>query len=340
MEKIIMQKTIFVVDDSLSNLSLAEEALEKDYRVVTLASAEKLYSTLDKLIPDLILLDIAMPDESGFDAMKKLKSNKLHSEIPVIFLTALTDTFNEALGIELGAVDFITKPFSEPVLLNRVRNHIQIDKIIKERTTGLTNIKNSIVLTMSDIVENRDNNTEGHIERTKLHMKTLLNSMLKTGVYADIIRQWDIDSFVSSACLHDVGKIRVPSSILNKPGGLTDTEFEIVKTHTLEGEKIIDKMIKHTGEAEFLHNAKLVAAYHHERWDGTGYPYGLKEDDIPLPGRIMAIIDVYDALVSERPYRKAKTHDEAVEVINNESGSHFDPKLVDAFNNVSASFKL
>ena len=335
-----MQKTIFVVDDSLSNLSLAEEALEKDYRVVTLASAEKLYSTLDKLIPDLILLDIAMPDESGFDAMKKLKSNKLHSEIPVIFLTALTDTFNEALGIELGAVDFITKPFSEPVLLNRVRNHIQIDKIIKERTTGLTNIKNSIVLTMSDIVENRDNNTEGHIERTKLHMKTLLNSMLKTGVYADIIRQWDIDSFVSSACLHDVGKIRVPSSILNKPGGLTDTEFEIVKTHTLEGEKIIDKMIKHTGEAEFLHNAKLVAAYHHERWDGTGYPYGLKEDDIPLPGRIMAIIDVYDALVSERPYRKAKTHDEAVEVINNESGSHFDPKLVDAFNNVSASFKL
>ena len=335
-----MQKTIFVVDDSLSNLSLAEEALEKDYRVVTLASAEKMYSTLDRLIPDLILLDIAMPDESGFDAMKKLKANKNHSEIPVIFLTALTDTFNEALGIELGAVDFITKPFSEPVLLNRVRNHIQIDKIIKESTAQLTSLKNSIVLTMSDIVENRDNNTEGHVERIKAYMKTLINSMLNLEIYDEEIRKWDLDSFITSACLHDVGKIRIPGTILNKPGSLTNEEFEIIKTHTSEGERIIEKMIKQTGEAEFLHNAKLVAAYHHERWDGTGYPYGLKGTEIPLPGRIMAIVDAYDAIVSERPYRKAMTHDEAVDIINKESGQHFDPLIVNAFNDVSSLFKL
>ena len=335
-----MEKTIFVVDDSLSNLSLAEEALEKYYRVITLSSAEKMYATLDKLTPDLILLDIAMPDESGFDAMKKLKANERHAEIPVIFLTALTDTFNEALGIELGAVDFITKPFSEPVLLNRVRNHIQIDKIIRERTAQLTNLKNSIVLTMSSIVESRDDNTEGHVERTKVHVKTLLDSMMSHGVYRNELNSWDFDSFASAACLHDVGKIHVPKSILNKSDSLTDDEFEVVKTHTLEGEKIIYQMIKQTGEAEFLHNAKLVAVYHHERWDGTGYPYGLKEQDIPLPGRIMAIVDVYDALVSDRPYRKAMSHEKAVEIIIKEAGTHFDPLIVDAFADVSHQFRL
>ena len=335
-----MQKTIFVVDDSIANLSLAEDALEKQYRVITLSSAEKMYTALEKITPDLILLDIAMPDESGFDAMKKLKENERHSEIPVIFLTALTDTFNEALGIELGAVDFITKPFSEPVLLNRVRNHIQIDKIIRERTAQLTNLKNSIVLTMSNIVESRDSNTDGHVERTKLYTKTLLNSMLRLGVYKDEIHEWDFDSFASAACLHDVGKIHVSTSILNKPGSLTEEEFEQIKTHTLEGEKIIFQMIKQTGEAEFLHNAKLVAVYHHERWDGTGYPYGLKEQDIPLPGRIMAIVDVYDALVSDRPYRKAMSHEDAVDIITKESGTHFDPLIVEAFTDVSHLFRL
>jgi len=335
-----MQKTIFVVDDSLSNLSLAEEALENNYRVITLSSADKMYATLEKVIPDLILLDIAMPDESGFDAMKKLKANSNHAEIPVIFLTALTDTFNEALGIELGAVDFITKPFSEPVLLNRVKNHIQIDKIIKERTAQLVSLKNSIVSTMSSIVENRDNNTQGHIERTTIHLKTLLESMLKLGVYANEIEAWDFDTFASAACLHDVGKMRIPSSILNKPGSLTSAEFDIVKTHTIEGEKIINQMIKQTGEAEYLHTAKLVALYHHEHWDGSGYPYGLKGDEIPLPGRIMAVIDVFDALVSERPFRKAMTYENAVDIINKESGKQFDPKIIAAFNKVSNSFRL
>ena len=335
-----MQKTIFVVDDSLSNLSLVEETLGKYYRVITLSSAGKLHNTLNKLIPDLILLDVAMPDESGFDAMKKLKSNKLYADIPVIFLSALTDVYNESLGFKLGAVDFITKPFSEPVLINRVKNHLQIDTIIKERTAQLTILKHNIVSTMSNIVESRDKHTEGHVERLKLFTKILLESMIKHDIYADSIKQLDMDLFVSSVCLHDVGKIYVPDSILNKPESLTEEEFEIVKTHTTEGERIIDQMTKQTGEAEFLQSAKLVAAYHHERWDGTGYPYKLKETDIPLPGRITAIIDVYDALISDRPYRKAKTHEEAVGVINSEAGSHFDPVIVEAFSNASDLFRL
>ena len=335
-----MQKTIFVVDDSLSNLSLAEEALENDYRVITLSSAEKMYKTLEKLVPDLILLDIAMPDESGFDAMKKLKSNKAHADIPVIFLTALTDTFNEALGIELGAIDFITKPFSEAVLLNRVRNHIQIDELVQKRTEQLTSMKDSIVLTMSSLVESRDICTGGHIERTTKFLKTLLTAMVEQGVYVDEIEEWDIDSFVSSARLHDVGKIYVADTILNKPGALTATEFESVTTHPAEGEKIIDQMIKQTGDMEFLHSAKLVAAYHHERWDGSGYPYGLAGTEIPLPGRLMAVIDVYDALVSERPYKSPMPHEEAVKTIVGESGKHFDPKIVDVFKNVNERFTL
>jgi len=335
-----MQKTIFVVDDSLSNLSLAEEALENHYRVITLSSADKMYKTLEKLVPDLILLDIAMPDESGFDAMKKLKSNKAHAEIPVIFLTALTDTFNEALGIELGAIDFITKPFSEAVLLNRVRNHIQIDELVHKRTEQLNSMKDSIVLTMSSLIESRDVFTGGHIERTTKFLRILLSAMLDQGVYADEIKEWDIDSFVSSARLHDVGKIYVADTILNKPKSLSQSEFESVKTHSSEGEKIIDQMIKQTGDMEFLHSAKLVAAYHHERWDGTGYPYGLSGTEIPLPGRLMAIVDVYDALVSERSYKKPIPHKDAVKTIVSEAGSHFDPKIVEVFQEVNERFAL
>jgi len=335
-----MQKTIFVVDDSLSNLSLAEEALENHYRVITLSSAEKMYKTLEILVPDLILLDIAMPDESGFDAMKNLKSNKAYADIPVIFLTALTDTFNEALGIELGAIDFITKPFSEAVLLNRVKNHIQIDELVHKRTEQLNSMKDSIVLTMSSLIESRDIYTGGHIERTTEFLRILLSAMIDQGVYVDEIEEWDVDTFVSSARLHDVGKIYVADTILNKPKPLTKPEFEAVKVHSSEGEKIIDQMIRQTGDMEFLHSAKLVAAYHHERWDGSGYPYGLAGTEIPLHGRLMAIIDVYDALVSERPYKSPVTHEEAVEIIEGESGKHFDPKIVDVFKSINERFAL
>lgn len=334
-----MQKTIFVVDDSLSNLMMAEEVLEKQYRVVTLSSAKKMYAALEKQLPDLILLDIAMPDASGFDVIKELKSNKLYAKIPVIFLTSLTDTFNEALGIELGAVDFITKPFSEPVLLNRIRNHIQIDKIIREQTAELMRLKNSIVFTMADIVECRDKNTGGHIERTNEHIKVLLDAMLEHNVYADEISGWDIETFILSACLHDVGKISVPDSILNKPGKLTVEEFETVKLHSDEGLRIIEQAANLTGEAEFLNNARLVAAYHHERWDGTGYPYGLKGIEIPLQGRIMALIDVYDALISERPYKKAYSHEVSVDIIMESSGTHFDPFIADVFYKINDQFK-
>jgi putative two-component system response regulator len=337
-----MKKTIFIVDDNATNLTAAEEVLHENYRVVSLTSAAKMFAALDKFSADLILLDIEMPKMSGYEAMKLLKSNDRYSSIPVIFLTGLLDSASEAHGIELGAVDFIQKPFSAPVLLNRIKNHLSIDELIRKRTEELfykkeelLRIKNGIVFTMADLVEKRDNNTGGHIDRTTLYMKIMLDGMIENDVYTSEILTWDIDSVVSSARLHDVGKIVISDTILNKPGRLTDEEFTIMKTHSAEGAAIIERTITRTGDANFLLNAKTIAEYHHEKWNGTGYPHGMSGEEIPLLGRIMAVVDVYDALVSARPYKKAYSHEEAYEIIMSESGRHFDPQLTKVFGAVN-----
>jgi len=335
---IIKKKTIFLVDDVISNLTTAEEALSEHYRVVALSSAAKMFAALEKFDPDLILLDVEMPEMSGFEAMMKLKESD-YSEIPVIFLTGRTDDVSEAHGIKLGAVDFIMKPFSKPVLLNRIKNHLNIDELIRERTQQLISLKNGIVYTMADLVENRDKNTGGHIDRTSIYVEILIDAMIEQGVYTDEILGWDLESVISSARLHDIGKIVIPDSILNKPGSLTDEEFDIMKSHSAEGGRIIDKAIARTGDAEFLYNAKKIAAYHHERWNGTGYPYKLSGTDIPLQGRIMAVVDVYDALVSERPYKKPFTHEKALEIIMEDSGKHFDPLIADVFKSIESQIK-
>jgi putative two-component system response regulator len=330
-----VKKTIFVVDDSITNLSIVENALHDYYRVVSLTSASKMFDALGQIKADMILLDIEMPEMSGFDAMRKLKGGNTYAEIPVIFLSSVSDAASEAHGIELGAVDFVLKPFSKIVLLNRIKTHLHIDEIIHKRTEELLLLKNGIVFTMADLVENRDKNTGGHIDRTAIYMKILLAEMLSQGVYADEMSGLNLELVVSSARLHDIGKIAISDSILNKPGKLTNEEFEIMKSHSAEGEHIIAKAIKRTGNAEFLLCAKTIAAYHHERWNGTGYPYGVAGAEIPLLGRIMAVIDVYDALVSERPYKKAFTHEEALDIIKKESGQHFDPLIANVFMGIS-----
>ncbi|MCL2881095.1 MAG: response regulator, partial [Treponema sp.] len=275
------KKTIFVVDDSSTNLAIAEQALEKHYLAITLSSAAKMFTALTKITPNLILLDISMPEVGGFEAIKRLKANNLYADIPVIFLTGLNDDETEAAGIELGAVDFITKPFSAPVLLNRIKNHLYVDEVIHERTEQLRKrseqllrLQNGIVFTLADIVENRDSNTGGHIDRTAEYVKIFLNAMQERSLHLDEIQSWNFDSVVSSARLHDLGKVSIPDSILNKPDKLTSEEFSVIKTHPVAGERIIDEMISLSGDGDFLRNAKLIAGYHHEYWDGTGYPYG------------------------------------------------------------------
>ena len=334
-----MQKTIFVVDDNDTNLSTAKEALKKQYRVITLPSAKKMFAHMEKVVPDLILLDIEMPEIDGFETLHLLKENTSRSGIPVIFLTSTTDTAIEARGFQMGVIDFITKPFSEHVLLNRIKTHLDIDELIRERTAQLQRLQNGIVFVLSDMVENRDKGTGGHVERTASYLKILVKSMIGRGVYVDEIPKMDIDLLVSSARLHDIGKISISDTILNKPGKLTDEEFAIMKTHAAEGERIINQMISRTEDVEFLLNAKLFAGYHHERWDGNGYPRKLAEKAIPFQGRIMAIVDVYDALVSVRPYKKSFTHEEANKIIIESAGKQFDPRIVEVYSEVEDQFE-
>ena len=334
-----MQKTIFVVDDNDTNLSMAKEALKEHYRVMTLPSAAKMFSLLEKVAPDIILLDIEMPEMDGFEALRRLKTNDTYSHIPVIFLTGMSDTATEVRGFQLGVVDFIAKPFSAPVLINRIKTHLDIDEIIRERTMQIQRLKNAIVFSFADIVEKRDQETGGHIARTSEYIEILVRAMMDRGVHADELRDMNIDSFVSSARLHDVGKIAIPDSILNKPAKLSNEEYNGMKTHTAEGEEIINQMASRTDDDEFLLNARLFAGYHHERWDGTGYPHGLKGTKIPLQGRIMSIVDVYDALVSERPYKKPFTVDETVKIIMENAGTQFDPFIADVFYEVRDKFK-
>ena len=335
-------KEVFIVDDNITNLTVAKNALKDQYRVRTIPSAAKMFDILNKTIPDLILLDIEMPQMNGFDALAILKKNKKTADIPVIFLTGLDDHTVEVRGFQMGAIDFINKPFSEPVLQNRVKTHLGIDEIIKQRTAKLCqqsmylqSLKDSIVYTLADMVERRDNNTGGHIERTTLYMTIIIDEMMANGPYQDELKMIDTNRLIASARLHDIGKIAVPDTVLNKPGKLTDEEIKIMKTHCEEGVDIIYNIVSRTektgGDECFLNNARLLISGHHERWDGSGYPKGLTGENIPIQGRIMAIVDVYDALVSVRPYKKAFSHDEAVKIIMEAAGSQFDPGIADVF---------
>jgi putative two-component system response regulator len=332
-------KTVFVVDDSDTNLSMAEEALENHYRVMTVPSAAKMFTLLEKVKPDLILLDIEMPEINGMEALRRLKANEKYMNIPVIFLTGRTDAAVEVQGFEMGVIDFITKPFSPPVLQNRIKMHLNIDGLIRDRTAQLRRLQNSIVYILADMVENRDKATGGHIERTTTYIKILIDALMTKHIYDDEIRRWDFEIITSSARLHDVGKIMISDLILNKPDRLTEDEYILMQTHAERGEQIIDQIISSSGEEEFLRSAKLFAGYHHEHWDGTGYPHGAHGTNIPLQGRIMAIADVYDALVSNRSYKEAFTHDQAVQIIMSEKGKQFDPKLVEVFFEVKDLFK-
>jgi len=332
-------KTIFIVDDNDTNLMAAKTALDTTYKTFALPSAAKMFKLLEKITPDLILLDVDMPEMDGFQAMSVLKSDEKLKTIPVIFLTAKNDAGSEIRGFEMGALDFINKPFSAPVLIKRIETHIETDRLIKESQQAVRDIHNATISVIADVVESRDKVTGGHIERTQAYLEILVNALIRDGIYENEISNWDKNLLLSSAQLHDVGKIHVSDLILNKPGKLTDEEFKLIKQHCADGERIIDEIISKTKDDGFLRHAKKFAGYHHEKWNGTGYPRELKEEEIPLEGRIMAIADVYDALVSERPYKKPFTHEEAVQIIKDGSGTHFDPKIAGTFLTVAEDFR-
>ena len=339
------REVIVMVDDDLTNLNVARNNLAGVYNIVTVPSGAKLFGLLNKISPALILLNIEMPEMNGYEVIKKLKANGNTAHIPVIFLTAKIDPASEIEGLNLGAVDYITKPFSRDLLIKRINLHLVIEKQKKEllnynlslesevgkQTQAVLELQNAIIAIIAELVECRDSITGGHIGRTQIYITLLVDFLIEHEVYADELTTWDTNLFAMSSQLHDVGKITIRDDLLMKPGKLTDDEFEEIKSHTTSGLDIIKKIEENTTESEFLMYAAALAGSHHERWDGTGYPHGLKGDEIPLQGRIMALVDVYDALTNDRPYKEALTHEEAVDVIKEGNGSHFDPFITNVF---------
>ncbi|MCL2192499.1 MAG: response regulator [Treponema sp.] len=347
------KELIILVDDNLTNLKIGKALLSENYRAATAPSAEKMFSLLEKNRPAMILLDIDMPTMDGYEAIQILKSNQATKDIPVIFLTAKTESGDELLGLSLGAVDYITKPFGPALLLKRIDMHLKVEsqrkdlqyfndnfqKIVEEKIRGIFEIQNAMLKTMGELVEYRDDITGRHIERTQQWVRILLEELKRSDIYTDETKEWDIDLLVQSCQLHDVGKISISDRILKKPSKLTEAEFNDMKIHTHIGKQIMEKVEDLTSENEFLKYAKIFAVSHHEKWDGTGYPYGLRGKEIPLLGRIMAIADVYDALTSVRPYKKPFSHEDAVKIITDGSGLQFDPVLVDAFIRTKEQFR-
>jgi putative two-component system response regulator len=347
------KKLVILVDDNLANLKIGNNFLEEKYTVATAPSAAKMFGLLKNNTPAIILLDIDMPEMNGYEAIKILKSNPETKNIPVIFLTAKNESENELEGLSLGAIDYITKPFNPALLLKRIEVHLLVEgqrkelqyfnenlqKMVEEKTQGILDMQNALLKTMAELVECRDDITGGHIERTQKGIKLLLEEIEKSGVYREETKGWDTELLLQSSQLHDVGKISISDNILKKPERLSNEEFNEMKKHASFGEEIIERIETLAKESDFLNYAKIFAASHHERWDGSGYPRGLKGNEIPLLGRIMAIADVYDALTSVRPYKKAFSHEEAVRIITEGSGTQFDPELVEVFIRAAERFK-
>ncbi|HVY98673.1 MAG TPA: two-component system response regulator [Dongiaceae bacterium] len=343
----VMLPTILAVDDTPSNLSLITGLLKGRYRVKVANSGEKaLRAVHGDMPPDLVLLDIMMPDMDGIEVCRRLKQDKRTRHIPVIFLTAMSKSEDERVGLEAGAVDYITKPISPPILLARVKTHLQLkagadflkdknaylESEVYRRTREVQAIQDVTILTMASLAETRDNETGNHIRRTQHYVKALALKLRDHPRFAGFFTDETIDLIYKSAPLHDIGKVGIPDRILLKPGKLTPDEFAIMKTHASLGREAIEQAEKQLGTpVEFLRFAKEIANAHHEKWDGSGYPDGLAGDAIPIAARLMAVADVYDALISRRVYKPPFPQEKAVALIAEGKGKHFDPDIIDAF---------
>lgn len=338
---------ILVIDDNVTNLKLAENTLKPYYKVSLLISCAQTLKFLAKHRPDLILLDINLPDMDAYETLAKIKENKELENIPVIFLTSRSDSEIEVKGFELGAVDFITKPFVSQSMLSRVIMHLelseyrtQLEEKIYEKTQMIENLQDVMMLSLAELVECRDENTGGHVKRTAEYVRILANELVEAGVYSDILTPEYVKDIIKSAPLHDIGKIGINDATLLKMGSLDEDEFEYMKKHVELGAISLQKMINETDKESFLYTARDMAHYHHEKWDGTGYPSGLKGEEIPISARIMAIADVYDALTTKRPYKEPFSHEDTVNIIIEGREKGFDPNIIDVFKEISYKFEM
>jgi putative two-component system response regulator len=346
--------TVLVVDDAPDNLALMSAVLRDIYRVKVANNGEKaLRIAVSDPPPDLILLDIILPGLSGYEVCERLKADPATRGIPVIFLTASTDTDDEARGLDLGAVDYIIKPVAPLIVRARVDTHLKLkastdflrskaeylEAEIRRRTSEIQAVQDITILTMASLAETRDNETGNHIRRTQHYVRVLAQQLQKHPRFKGSLSDSVVDAIYKSAPLHDIGKVGIPDRILLKPGLFISEEFEIMKTHSILGKNTIEYAERqlHT-KVDFLSYAKEIAYCHHEKWNGSGYPRGLEGDEIPISARLMAIADVYDAVISPRVYRNSMPHDRAKTIIQDGAGIHFDPDMVEAFCDTEEKF--
>ncbi|MGL1936086.1 MAG: response regulator [Fibrobacterales bacterium] len=338
--------SILLVDDSKRNLEIMRETLEMSYILFEAEDGKTGIELAQKMKPDLILLDIMMPEIDGFEVMDALRKNPNTSHIPIIFITAKSSEEDVCEGLTQGAEDYITKPFTSANLNARVEVQLKVKKhqdyldyMVKERTRNYELMQRVLIESMGTMAECRDPETGGHIKRTQNYLKALAMEMKVTTSYASLLTESYIDMLHMTAPLHDIGKIQIADSILLKPGKLTAEEFEIMKKHVQYGVEILDTVSNKLHDKDYFTTVRELVGGHHEKWDGSGYPNGLKGEDIPLAGRLMAIADVYDALISKRTYKEPFSQEVAVKIISESSGSHFDPVIVECFLRIQETFR-
>lgn len=349
------RQTVLIVDDTPQNLTILGELLQPYYRVRAANSGERALRAAGlEPPPDLILLDVMMPGMDGYAVLEHLRAEPRTAHVPVIFVTAMNGVENEERGLELGAVDYITKPINPAVVLARVRTHLELkhardrlalenewlEREVARRMSENLLIQELSVRALACLSEARDNETGLHIVRTQTYVELLAQHLQGNEAFRPALDNGRLQMVVKAAPLHDIGKVGVPDRILLKPGELTPAEFEIMKRHTTLGRDAISKAETLFGvSSSFLRFAKEIAYSHQEKWDGSGYPQGLAGERIPLAARLMAVADSYDGLISQRVYKKAHSHAEAVAILAAHRGTHFDPDIIDAFLEVQSDFQ-
>ena len=346
------RQIILLVDDNVASLTMGRNILKDKFDVYPISSGEKLFEILEKITPDLILLDVSMPEMDGYDVIRRLKASRKHQDIHVVFLTSRDAPGNELEGLSLGAIDYVFKPFSPALLIQRIDNHLLLDSRKKELEKYNHHLKEmamefsgefselmfAALGVLTESIEFRESTVGGHGKRIRSYLKILIDELNSKDEYNKESASWDMNFLLPASQLHDLGKLLINESILKKPEPLTEDELAEIKKHTEMGVSIIEQISPERREHAFLQYALSIAGSHHERWDGKGYPKGLERTEIPLLGRMMALADAYDALISERPYRKAFSTAEAEKMILDGKGSWFDPVLVDIFLENSSTF--
>ncbi len=336
---------ILVVDDNPMNLDLLVKCLGEQYDIQVALDGEEALEAMSELSPDLVLLDVMMPKMDGFQVLERMQQENLYPDLPVILFTALNDIESKTRGFKAGAVDFVTKPVNMYEVVARVNTHLSLkeakeklkkqnlllEEKVQERTRQLVSLQRAVINGLSSLAESRDPETGFHIQRTQEYMRFLGNKLIDHPQKAYCLTLEQVEQFAEVAPLHDIGKVGISDRILLKPGKLTAEEFEVMKEHTLFGGKALAKAIELDQSNPLLQGAIEIAMTHHEKWDGSGYPKGLRGEGIPLPGRLMALADVYDALICKRVYKKPIPHSKAVEIIQQGKGLHFDPLLTELF---------